>query len=282
MLRISADASDATLLRTMSLAILAPHYEEWRRSMGMDVLSPTCKLKHAIINCSRYLVGRPPALLRLCVGVAPFAGGPCATEEFSFSPSGNVFKPPGCGQLVVLVTFGSMVALGLAFPTESQLQLISQVAFNCDARCILHVRTLPDDWDEALARYSAVPFQVVVGEVEHACLLSRCDVIIHHGGAGTCHAAAVGGVAQVVVAHAFDQAEWATRIQELGLGYACDRSDSVEMIVAATKSAIALKKENSSTIEHMRSNIRHETPLEDATEIITFAIRSHLQEQLPV
>jgi vancomycin aglycone glucosyltransferase len=52
-------------------------------------------------------------------------------------------------------------------------------------------------------------------------LFPRVAAIVHHGGAGTAHAAARAGKPQVVVPHMFDQFYHALRVQQLGIGVSC-------------------------------------------------------------
>jgi sterol 3beta-glucosyltransferase len=55
------------------------------------------------------------------------------------------------------------------------------------------------------------------GALDHRALLPRAVVFVHHGGAGTSHAAAAAGVPSVVVPHVGDQAYWADRLHRLGV-----------------------------------------------------------------
>jgi UDP:flavonoid glycosyltransferase YjiC (YdhE family) len=57
----------------------------------------------------------------------------------------------------------------------------------------------------------------VIGSVPHAALFPRVAAVVHHGGAGTSHAAARAGVPQIVVPHLLDQFGWAARLHERGL-----------------------------------------------------------------
>jgi len=57
-----------------------------------------------------------------------------------------------------------------------------------------------------------------VGDIDHAALLPRVCAVVHHGGAGTTHAAARAGSPQVVVPHNYDQFYWGQRVAELGIG----------------------------------------------------------------
>lgn len=58
---------------------------------------------------------------------------------------------------------------------------------------------------------------LVVGEMEHRGLFPHAALVVHHGGAGTAHAAAAAGVPSVVVPHVGDQAYWADRLHRLGV-----------------------------------------------------------------
>jgi UDP:flavonoid glycosyltransferase YjiC (YdhE family) len=59
---------------------------------------------------------------------------------------------------------------------------------------------------------------MVVGDVCHDRLFPRMAAIVHHGGAGTTHAATRAGVPQLVVAHLADQWYWGRRVHALGIG----------------------------------------------------------------
>lgn len=61
---------------------------------------------------------------------------------------------------------------------------------------------------------------IAIGEVNHQALFKRVAAIVHHGGAGTTHAATRGGAPQVVIPQHYDQHYWAGRVQQLGIGIA--------------------------------------------------------------
>jgi UDP:flavonoid glycosyltransferase YjiC (YdhE family) len=83
---------------------------------------------------------------------------------------------------------------------------------------------LIDDGDDCFA----------VGEVNHQVLFGRVAAVVHHGGAGTTHAAAQAGAPQIVVPQIADQPYFAGRVAELGIGVAHDGSTpSVESMSAA-------------------------------------------------
>ena len=64
------------------------------------------------------------------------------------------------------------------------------------------------------------PDCIAIGEVNHQVLFKRVVAVVHHGGAGTTHAAALAGTPQVVIPQHYDQYYWAGRIHQLGIGTA--------------------------------------------------------------
>jgi vancomycin aglycone glucosyltransferase len=62
------------------------------------------------------------------------------------------------------------------------------------------------------------PDCIAIGEVNHQALFKRVAAIVHHGGAGTTHAATRSGASQVVIPQHYDQFYWAGRVQQLGIG----------------------------------------------------------------
>lgn len=65
---------------------------------------------------------------------------------------------------------------------------------------------------------SPPPEVLFIGPQPHRKLFPRCAAVVHHGGAGTTHAAAHAGVPQVVMPHLLDQFYWAHRVKKLGIG----------------------------------------------------------------
>ena len=66
----------------------------------------------------------------------------------------------------------------------------------------------------------AIPVCILIGEVNQQALFPRVSAVVHHGGAGTTTAGALGGVPQVIVPQMYDQHYWAARVQALGVGTA--------------------------------------------------------------
>lgn len=89
---------------------------------------------------------------------------------------------------------------------------------------------------------------LVIGDVNHEQLLPRVAATVHHGGAGTTHAAARAGRPQVVVPEHFDQHYFAHRVRALGIGTSCDLEgltvalrDSLRTEKVAAAQAVALR-----------------------------------------
>ena len=63
----------------------------------------------------------------------------------------------------------------------------------------------------------ASPSLLRIGAVDHRTLFPRAAVVVHHGGAGTTHAACAAGVPSVVIPHVGDQRYWGDRLFKLGV-----------------------------------------------------------------
>jgi vancomycin aglycone glucosyltransferase len=62
------------------------------------------------------------------------------------------------------------------------------------------------------------PDCIAIGEVNHQALFKRVAAVVHHGGAGTTHAAARSGAPEVLIPQHYDQHYWAGRVQQLCIG----------------------------------------------------------------
>lgn len=82
---------------------------------------------------------------------------------------------------------------------------------------------LPDDGDDLFR----------VGDVNQQALFPRIAAAIHHGGAGTTHAATRAGAPQVIVPQIVDQPFWAARVEGLGIGVAHDGPTPTEETLTA-------------------------------------------------
>ena len=112
------------------------------------------------------------------------------------------------GPAPVVVTFGSMAVAERQRLRQAVLTAVRKVG----ARALIQA-------DGAGLRPQAAGAEDIrfIGAVEHASLFPRAAVVLHHGGAGTTHAAARAGVPSVVVPHVGDQPYWADRLHRLGV-----------------------------------------------------------------
>jgi sterol 3beta-glucosyltransferase len=108
------------------------------------------------------------------------------------------------GPAPVVVTFGSMAA-----PDHAVAVADAVVAGVRDAgqRVVLQGGLAEVDGDDVMT----------IGPVDHRALFPRAAAVVHHGGAGTTHAAVAAGVASVVIPHVGDQPFWAARLHQLGV-----------------------------------------------------------------
>lgn len=118
----------------------------------------------------------------------------------------NVEAFLAAGPPPVVVTFGSM-AVGDGAAVASQVRGALEAA---GLRGVAQAGAtgLEGASDERL---------LFAGAVEHRVLFPRAAAVVHHGGAGTTHAAVAAGVPSVVVPQIGDQRFWAARLEALGV-----------------------------------------------------------------
>lgn len=108
----------------------------------------------------------------------------------------------------VYLGFGSM-------PAGSGLDLVELAG---DVAELLEIRVvLGAGWSGADSAACDLPEGVAIaGDVDHGWLFERCAAVVHHGGAGTTHAAAASGLPQVCCPFFADQPFWARSVERLG------------------------------------------------------------------
>jgi vancomycin aglycone glucosyltransferase len=109
----------------------------------------------------------------------------------------------------IYVGFGSMVAKQATAIADDILAAV---------RAVGRGALIASGWAELGHQFDDVEDVLVVPEIAHDIVLPRVAAAVHHGGAGTTHAAARAGVPQVVLPHVLDQFYWAARVERLGLG----------------------------------------------------------------
>ena len=127
-------------------------------------------------------------------------------DDHPLSPELDVFLD--AGEPPIYFGFGSNSA-----PTDLSRVMIES------ARALGRRAILLRGWAD-LTLSDNEPDCIAIGEVNHQALFKRVAAIVHHGGAGTTHAAARGGAPQVLIPQHYDQHYWAGRVEELGIGIA--------------------------------------------------------------
>jgi len=108
-----------------------------------------------------------------------------------------------------------------------------------------------------------------IGQVDHRALFERAGVVIHHGGAGTTHAACAAGAPSVVVPHVGDQRYWAERLQWLRVAPTPQPVRSLEAkTLAQAALATAADHEMHATAERLRERIGEEDGVATAVGLI--------------
>jgi vancomycin aglycone glucosyltransferase len=176
----------------------------WRAKAG---LAPSRDVFHEAVTESTLLAADPllaplpPDLVEKTVQTGAWMMDdpkPLPDEVEAFLAAG---EPP------VYIGFGSMLDEDPARTTREVLEAVRAAG----------VRALVSKGWARLGGESLPPGVLAIGAVSHGTLLPRVRAMVHHGGAGTTHAAARAGVAQVVVPHFLDQFYWADRMMELGV-----------------------------------------------------------------
>jgi UDP:flavonoid glycosyltransferase YjiC (YdhE family) len=128
------------------------------------------------------------------------------------------------GEPPIFMTFGSC----LQFDEVASTQLILETIKLLNCRCIIQLND-----SSKLGKVSDQLF--ITDQVPHAKVFPQCQLIVHHGGAGTTQAALLAGKPSVIVAHGFDQSYWANTMHGLGVsGRPLLRHDLEPSVLART------------------------------------------------
>lgn len=106
----------------------------------------------------------------------------------------------------VHMTIGSMSAADPAF--EATARLFVEAARLAGCRAIIQTEHPPDGAPDGI---------MFIGDAEHRLLFPRCAAVVHHGGAGTSHAASRAGRPSIVIEHVTDQAFWGGVLHRAGV-----------------------------------------------------------------
>jgi len=112
---------------------------------------------------------------------------------------------------------------------------------------------------------------LAIGEVNHQALFKRVAAIVHHGGAGTTHAAARAGTPQLVIPQHYDQHYWAGRVQALGIGAAhTPTTPTVDSLTSALEQT--LWPDVTARARSLGAAVRSDGALVAAQRLITVAV----------
>ena len=109
----------------------------------------------------------------------------------------------GSGSPPIVLSFGSM-----AGAADGALDTAVTAILDGGRRVVVQGSAAPSISSPSLVR---------IGPVDHRPLFRRAGLVVHHGGAGTTHAACAAGVPSLVVPHVGDQRYWADRLRRLGV-----------------------------------------------------------------
>jgi UDP:flavonoid glycosyltransferase YjiC (YdhE family) len=181
-------------------------------------------------GCSPTLLARP----------ADWPAGVEITGAWAL-PLARDWQPPqalldflAAGPAPVYIGFGSMAGIDRATLTDA----VSAVAVK--RRVLFH-----PGWS-GIDPARLPPDVFVLGDTPHDWLFPRMALVVHHGGAGTSHAAARAGVPSVVVPFAGDQFFWARRMAERGIAVTCPAAglDGGRLVQAAGAAAAPALRDN--------------------------------------
>lgn len=130
------------------------------------------------------------------------------------------------GPAPVYMTFGSAMS---GNDEQRSIALLTDAAQTASTRAVIQAPR----WRELGFRPSATAHYL--DSAPHSRVFPQCSLIVHHGGAGTTHAALRAGKPSVVVAHTAEQELWGRELQRLGaaLDVIRHRSATAARIAAA-------------------------------------------------
>jgi UDP:flavonoid glycosyltransferase YjiC (YdhE family) len=176
-----------------------------RSTLGLPPVTRTWESligSHPIVACDPALAVAPTDYPLAVTQV----GAMFAQQTEALSPELESFLQ--AGPPPVYIGFGSMSDPNPQKTTER----IIEAAKRAEVRAVIS-----KGWARLGAE--AVPRDVLlIGPEPHTKLFPRCAAVVHHGGAGTTHAAARAGVPQVLMPQLLDQFYWADRVQRVGIG----------------------------------------------------------------
>lgn len=198
----------------------------------------------------------------------------CGNFDMPFM-TGHDREPPadleqflGQGAPPVYVSFGSATPWR-GDPLKAHVRLLSEAAKAAQCRMIVQV---PAGSETGLETSSRIKFATAV---PHARVFPRCAAAVHHGGAGTSHAATSAGIPSVVVAHTDEQRFWGTELKRIGVGAAPLRRRSLSAAALAGRLSQVLRSpEMKALAQAAAATMRDEGGVGKAVALITETFKS--------
>lgn len=135
----------------------------------------------------------------------------------------------------VWITFGSMIS---GSDEKRTIALLTDAARKADTRAVIQAPR----WREL----GFVPDDAIhyVESAAHAEVFPQCSLVVHHGGAGTTHAALRAARPSVVVAHTAEQEFWGRELERVGAAprFLVRRTATAEQIAACIRQVAGSKE----------------------------------------
>jgi sterol 3beta-glucosyltransferase len=234
---------------------------EARRKIGQEPRRKMWQGHPIVYGMSSYLVPRP---LDWTAELEISGAWTLPTDDWQAPPALEAFL--SAGPPPIYVGFGSMAGF--------------------DSRRLLDVLVRAIDGRRALffPGWSGIdPAQLpgnfhVIGSTPHSWLFPRTAAIIHHGGAGTTHAAAAAGVPSIVLPFAADQPFWAARLHAAGVAPAHVSGAKISPAELASMLAYCEREEVRRNAQRLAASMAKEDGIDAA---VRFIERICASSQLP-
>ena len=167
------------------------------RQRGLPLFRARSPLLH-VVACSPSIIVVPPDL-----PVATHVTGAWLDRSAPHALPVELRTFLDGGAAPIVIAFGSMAGASDAVLADAIRRLLE-----AGARIVVQ---------GPMAGELGSPNLIRVGAVDHRALFPRAALVVHHGGAGTTHAACAAGVPSLVVPHVGDQRYWGDRLHRLGV-----------------------------------------------------------------
>ena len=165
------------------------------------------------------------------------------------------------GPQPVYMTFGSAVS---GSDEEHTIALLADAARAACARAVIQA---PHWGSLGFKSSSEIHY---VSSAPHSAVFPKCGLIVHHGGAGTSHAALRAGKPSVVVAHTAEQELWGRELERIGVASKLiRRKESTAGRIAAAIKIVASSKHINEKAKELGASVAKEDGVETAVRLIS-------------